>query len=393
MRSNLASQTCELHDLNCPFCPTDSLPRFNFPKRRETLLAVMEQNECTALLVSDPANVAYLTGFAGGDSYLYLDVDGNCTLISDGRYAETIQEDCPDIGLYLRPIPITLPVATGKFLNKSPYASIAIESHSMTHGCFETITKKLKSRTIYSTGGLVEQLRECKDEAEIAAIEKAIAVAQTAFTSVCSKLSRQMTEKDVADELEYTMRKLGASQSSFSTIVGAGARAALPHGVPSSAKIGDSQFVLIDWGANVEGYVSDLTRVLVNQKARPKLTKVYKAVLSAQRAAIAAIAPGVAMEKIDAAARDVLNKAGYAKEFSHSLGHGFGMQVHESIRLAKSQDRPLKEGMVVTVEPGVYLPGWGGIRIEDDCLVTKDGVRVLSNLPTALEDSHIAWID
>jgi Xaa-Pro aminopeptidase len=195
------------------------------------------------------------------------------------------------------------------------------------------------------------------------------------------------TEKEVADELEHQIRLLGGTCGAFPSIVGVGPRAALPHGRPvKNSRIGDFDFVLIDWGARGRLYHSDLTRVLVTGKLSPQLEKVYGVVFSAQQAAIAAIRPGAIMNHVDATARNVIANASYAKEFNHSLGHGIGLAVHELPRLAPDQNRPLVAGMVVTVEPGIYLPGWGGVRIEDDVLVTPDGCEVLTSVPKELEE-------
>ncbi len=373
------------------FNKVDPLKPFDYLARRQQLLKKMRAEDCYSLLVTDEANVRYLTGFTGGDSYLYLDDDGHTTLISDGRYSEQIEHECPDLGLHVRPITVTLAVATAKFLNKQMFAVIGFEPNSLSVANHEKIVTGMRAKTLRSVGGLVEQLREVKDEAEIVAIEHAIEVAEKAFLKVQSNLVSTMTEKDVADDLEYAVRKLGGTETSFDTIVGAGPRAALPHGIPSKQLLYRQPFVLIDWGARVGGYVSDLTRVVSFGKISTKFAKVYQTVLAAQRAAIAKIRPGIAMEEIDAAARKVIERAGYGKRFTHSVGHGFGMEVHESVRLAKNQPRLLEAGMVVTVEPGIYFPGWGGVRIEDDCLVTKEGYRVLSKLPTSLDDNSLVW--
>jgi Xaa-Pro aminopeptidase len=227
----------------------------------------------------------------------------------------------------------------------------------------------------------VESLREKKDASELAAIERAIDIAQRAFVATTALLHPEMTEKNVADSIENHIRQLGGVSSAFKAIVGVGPRAALPHGRPSSKKLAEDSFVLVDWGAKENLYLSDITRVVITGKPSSKLHKVYQTVLDAQQAAIRAIRPGVWMSEIDAIARGVIEQAGFGKRFTHSLGHGFGLQIHETVRLARGQDRPLEADMVVTVEPGIYIPGSVGVRIEDDILVTKDGNRVLTNLP------------
>jgi Xaa-Pro aminopeptidase len=205
-----------------------------------------------------------------------------------------------------------------------------------------------------------------------------------------ASLRGDQTEKEVANELEYQARQFGAKGCSFPSIVAAGPRAALPHARPTEAKIGEHDFVLIDWGADGGLYKSDLTRVLVTGKIPPKLERIYRVVLTAQEQAIAAIRPGATAHDVDRVARDIIGKAGFKSNFGHGLGHGIGLDIHEAPRLGANQHLTLEPGMVVTVEPGVYLPGWGGVRIEDDVLVTKDGYEVLTGVSKRWEDAVVA---
>ncbi len=259
----------------------------------------------------------------------------------------------------------------------------------MTKAGFDDLLEGVPKTNFVANRGMVESLRERKDRDELAAIQRAIQYAESAFLEVRSKLTGDMTEKQVADDLEFAMRRAGAASSAFRTIVGVGPRAALPHGIPSSRKIRENPFVLIDWGAREGLYVSDLTRVLATSTLPSKFERIYHVVLAAQQAAIRAIRPGALMSEIDAVARSTIEQAGFGRRFTHGLGHGFGLQVHESIRLSKGQDRPLASGMVVTVEPGIYIPGYGGVRIEDDCLVTGSGCRVLTTLPRELDANRV----
>jgi Xaa-Pro aminopeptidase len=194
----------------------------------------------------------------------------------------------------------------------------------------------------------------------------------------------------VAAEIEYQARRFGAKALSFPAIVAVGPRAALPHATPTAAQLKSNDFVLIDWGANSGLYMSDLTRVIVTGKISPKLRKVYGVVLTAQLAAIDAIRPGVTCEEVDRVARKIISKAGFGRAFGHGLGHGTGLEIHEAPRLAAGQKTKLRPGMIVTVEPGIYLPGWGGVRIEDDILVTRTGHEVLSDVPKQLDDCVLA---
>jgi Xaa-Pro aminopeptidase len=240
------------------------------------------------------------------------------------------------------------------------------------------------------TSGWVEELRIIKDKEEIDRTRRACEQARRAFEVVRAKLTPEMTELQIAAELEYQARQFGAKGLSFEPIVAVGPRAALPHARPTSRRIGESDFTLIDWGANEGLYMSDLTRMVPTAKISPKLRKLYGVVLKSQLAGIEAIRPGVTCEEVDRAARSVIEKAGYGKQFGHGLGHGVGVEIHEAPRLAQGQTRELKPGMIITVEPGIYFPGWGGIRIEDDILVTRTGHEVLTSVPKDLDECLVA---
>lgn len=360
----------------------------DFEGRRGRLWKLMAKASASSMLITDGSNVTYLTGFSGDSSYLWLH-DGKVLLISDARYEEQIGEECPGLDVFIRKSTITLPKATIKIVKASKASNVLIEAGSMTKGGFDDLVEGVPKSNFTANRGMVESLRERKDRDELAAIQRAIGFAESAFLEVRSKLAADMTEKRVADDLEYAMRRAGASSGAFKTIVGVGPRAALPHGIPSSRKLRENPFVLIDWGAREGLYCSDLTRVLVTGTLPSKIERIYHVVLAAQQAAIRAIRPGALMSEIDAVARSTIAQAGFGKRFTHGLGHGFGLQVHESIRLAKGQDRPLASGMVVTIEPGVYIPGYGGVRIEDDCLVTASGCRVLTTLPRELDANRV----
>jgi Xaa-Pro aminopeptidase len=262
---------------------------------------------------------------------------------------------------------------------------VGVEADSITLSTGQQLRDRLPNVEWVATRGLVENLREIKDREEVAEIRFAIELAERAFAVVRAGLQGEQTEHQIAAALENQIRLFGGQGCSFTPIVAVGDRAALAHYRPGVLRVNENPLLLIDWGAKGRLYVSDLTRVLCVGKPTSKLKKVYDVVLRAQQAAIAAIRPGVAPEQVDAAARTVIANAGYGTRFGHSLGHGIGLQVHERPRLAMKERRPLKPGMVVTVEPGIYLPGWGGVRIEDDVLVTRDGHEVLSGLPKEFE--------
>ncbi|MDZ4849801.1 MAG: Xaa-Pro peptidase family protein [Pirellulaceae bacterium] len=360
----------------------------NYEGRLDRLRKLMRKESSRSLLITCPSNVTYLTGFSGDSSFLWIDNEA-VRLISDARYEEQISEECPGLDVHIRQSTVPILAATAKVIHSSKPPQILIEGSSISKSDFDRLSEAIPKIPIWVSNGLVESLRECKDQYELRAIQRAIDIAEKGFLAVRQRMRGEMTEKQVADDLDYAIRCAGGIGTSFNTIVGVGPRAALPHGIPSQRKLAESPFVLIDWGAKEGLYVSDLTRVIATGTLPAKFLRIYHVVLAAQEAAIAAIRPDALMSEIDAAARSTIERAGFGKRFTHGLGHGFGLQVHESVRLARGQDRKLKSGMVVTVEPGIYIPGWGGVRIEDDCLVTSKGCKVLSTLPRDLDANTI----
>ncbi len=356
-----------------------------FESRRAKLRRAMTRVGAGALLVTDFTNVTYLTGFTGDDSYLLLRSDGE-TLLSDGRYSTQLAEECPGLDVEIRGPEMGMLEATARLVRGAGVRSLAIEADSMTAGFRDKLAGGIPRTGIVSTSGMVAALRLLKDRGEVARIRRAIACAEKAFLSVFATLSPDKTEKEVADDLDYAMRRFGAQCASFPPIVAVGPRSALPHAPATGQMIGERGFMLIDWGARVDLYVSDLTRMVIRGKLSAKLRRVYSVVLEAQSKAIAAIRPGTTAKEVDAVARGIITDAGLGRRFTHGLGHGIGLNVHESPRLSALSDTVLQPGMVVTVEPGVYLPGWGGVRIEDDVLVTRRGCEVLTSAAKRLNE-------
>lgn len=338
-----------------------------------------------ALLVSSFVNVTYLTGFTGDDSYLLVTRDGQ-VLLSDFRYVQQLQEECPWLDVESRTPGTTLVDVLGDVVTKAKLSKIGVEANSLSLHTHQQIVEKCKAATFPATDGLVERLREIKDEGEIAEIREAIRLAERAFAVLRASLRPEQSEREIAAQLEHQIRMFGGTGCSFTPIIAVGDRAALPHYRPGQRRVAEHPLLLVDWGACGRLYRSDLTRVLVTGNIPPKLEAVYGVVLKAQLAGIAAIRPGAVLEEVDAAARRTIAAAGFGERFGHSLGHGIGMQVHEAPRLAVNQKKTLQPGMVVTVEPGIYIPEWGGVRIEDDVLVTPDGCEVLSHVPKDFSD-------
>jgi Xaa-Pro aminopeptidase len=356
-----------------------------FETRRANLRKLVRKEGAEALLVTSFTNVTYLTGFTGDDSYLLVGPK-DTILISDPRYTTQLEEECPDVTHHIRPPGRSMLDSVADAVAAAKVSKLAVEADSMSVALFGQISGKLSRASLLQAAGLVEALRVIKDKQEIEEICLAARYAEKAFAILRATLRPERTEKEVAAELEYQLRLLGAAGCSFPPIIAVGARAALPHARPTEQKIGAADFVLVDWGATARQYKSDLTRVLVTGKISPKLQRVYNVVLDAQEQAIAAVRPGMTGREVDAVARGVIKDAGFGKQFGHGLGHGLGLDIHEAPRLAAAAEQVLQPGMVVTVEPGIYLPGWGGVRIEDDILVTKDGCEVLTNVPKKLEE-------
>jgi Xaa-Pro aminopeptidase len=357
----------------------------DFASRRKNLRKLIRAAEADALLVTNFKNVTYLTGFKGDDSYLLVTAGGE-TLVTDRRYTQQLEEECPKLPLEVRPPGDTmLPAITG-VVARAKIKRLGIEGKSATVSIHQSLAGALPKHELVVTEGLVEQLRMIKDKDEIEATRVACRQARRAFEAVRALLSPEMSELDIAAELEYRARGFGAKSLAFPPLVGVGWRGALPHVAPTSRRLKEADFVLIDWGANSGLYLSDLTRILVTGKISPKLRKIYGVVLKAQLAAIDAIRPGAVCEEVDAVARTIIARAGYGNAFGHGLGHGTGLDIHESPRFAAGQKTKLEPGMIVTVEPGIYLPDWGGVRIEDDILVTRTGHEVLTDVPKDLDD-------
>jgi Xaa-Pro aminopeptidase len=364
---------------------TEKLIEHDFERRRGRLRRQLKQHGLDAMLITNVVNVTYLTGFTGDSSYLVLDRDGEC-LLSDSRYDVQIADECPDLDVVSRRAPTPMSHILNKAVRARKVNALGVETDTLTVATYDDISVALTGVELVSTSDLVANLRQIKDRSEVQAIRASIRLAEKAFAVIRASLRPDQTEREIAFALEHQIRLLGGDGCSFEPIVAAGHRAALPHAHPQDRVIGGDDFLLIDWGALRQGYMSDLTRVLVTGRISPKLERIYGVVLNAQRRAIESIRPGISTGEVDFAARSVIQDAGFGPKFGHGLGHGFGLEIHESPRMAPDQPQVLKVGMVITVEPGIYIPNWGGVRIEDDVLVTKDGHEVLSNVAKELDE-------
>jgi Xaa-Pro aminopeptidase len=353
--------------------------------RRDKVRKALRKLGVEALLVTDFTNVTYLTGFTGDDSYLLVRDDGD-VILSDPRYTTQLGEESPGIELCIRKPGVSVLQATVRVLRTANISRLGIEADSMTVGLEDKISDKLPHIAIVPITGLVEKYRQIKDKDEIELTRLAVWQAEKAFGVIRASLRAEMTEKQIAADLEYQFRLFGAKGPAFPSIIAIGPRSALPHAVPGNIRVEESDFILVDWGASEGLYRSDLTRMIVTGRIPPKFAGIYEIILEAQTKAIEAIRPGVVCQDVDAVARRIIAKSGYGRRFGHGLGHSMGLLIHESPRFAVKNQTVLKPGMIMTVEPGIYIPGWGGIRIEDDILVTRNGHEVLTHLPKQLEE-------
>jgi Xaa-Pro aminopeptidase len=359
----------------------------SFVERRRKLLSGIRSIGADAMLVTNPVEVSYLTGFTGEDSFLVVGRAGTC-LVTDGRFTEQAGKECGP-GIECRIRKGSIEDATAEVIRGvGDVKKVAFDPRHVTVRLKTDLSARLRGVKFVEGDSLVCKLRQIKDEFELSAMHRAIRVAQQAFKELCGLGAKGWigrTEQDLAAELEYRMRKAGADGLAFPTILAAGAHGSVPHYCPASTRVKADQAVLVDWGARVGGYCSDLTRVVFTGTIPPKIREIYEIVRRAQAAGIAAMKPGVACKAVDAAARAVIEQAGYGDCFGHGLGHGLGRLVHENPRLSKISPDRLGAGMVITVEPGIYLPGVGGVRIEDDILVTATSSRRLTSLPRDLD--------
>ena len=350
-----------------------------FEARRLGVAEGLASRKIDALLVSLSPNLRYLSGFTGSNGALLVMADG-AMLFTDPRY--TIQSKL-ESSCGIRIGKGALMRAVVAEIRRRGLRRIGYEPARMSCEAFEALKEKLPMRaSLVPVKGWIEEIRMVKSPEELARIRRSVETNSRAFESTVARLKNGVTESDLAAELEYRMRRLGAEKPSFETIVAGGERSALPHAQPTNARL--SGLVVVDMGAFQEGYASDMTRMLFMGTPGTKVKQMYRAVLEAQLAAIDAVREGARTAAVDAAARKVLQGYGLAHAFTHSTGHGLGLEIHEPPRLGKRDKLRLKAGMAITIEPGAYVEGFGGIRIEDTVVVTKNGCEVLTPTPKKL---------
>jgi Xaa-Pro aminopeptidase len=348
-------------------------------KRVEGLKKYLKDKELDSAIVYKPENRRYLCGFTGTSGYVIITEDREL-FVTDFRYVQQASDQCKGFDIIEHNNERTL----YDILNELGLKKLGFEDEYVTVSQYNEFMEKLNNIELNPLKDTLNKLRIVKDEDEIKQIKKAAEIADKAFEYICSILRPGITEWEVSLELEGFMKKKGASGTSFESIVASGKRSSLPHGVASKKKIEDGDFVTLDFGCIYNGYCSDMTRTVVIGKATDKQKEIYNTVLEAQEEALKHIKPGIKGCDVDKLARDIIEKKGYGKYFGHGLGHGVGLEVHEGPRLSPLGKDTLKANMVVTDEPGIYLPNFGGVRIEDLIVVTEDGCETLSKSPKHL---------
>ncbi|MBV9265662.1 MAG: aminopeptidase P family protein [Acidobacteriaceae bacterium] len=350
-----------------------------YSERRNKLLVALHQARAQAFLITGLPSVRYLSGFTGSDGYVLLTTERSI-LITDPRYEiQAAQES--DCEVRIVKGPLLKEVAT--WVRRFRLTALAVEQNRIGFDEYTELRAALPKVRLKPISGAVEHLRMIKSAAEVATIKASVQLNSAALEQALKSFKPSLSEVDFAAEIEYRMRRLGADGPAFETIVASGARTALPHAHPTDRPIQPDQLLLVDMGARVAGYCSDMTRTHAVGKLNPKVRRMYRAVLESQLAAIDSVKPGATCTAVDRAARDVLRGYGWDRLFIHSTGHGLGLEIHEGPRVGRKDRTKLEAGMVITIEPGVYLENVGGIRIEDTVAVTKSGGEVLT--PTGKE--------
>jgi Xaa-Pro aminopeptidase len=340
-------------------------------KRISAVRTRLKKERIDCLIVTKPANVTYTTGFSGDDSWVVI-TNRTIYLLTDSRYTEQAGDECRGCKIIERKGPMSQ--AAAKIVKQFNPKTAAVEN-STTLAAFEALKKNIR-RGLKTAANTIESVRRCKDEGEIATIRKAGKIAAKALASAMKEVKAGITENELAGEIDFQIRKLGAVNS-FDTIVAFGPNASRPHHRPGKSRLKKNDTILIDFGARYNGYCCDLTRCFVVGRPNSFYKEVHGVVRQAQLAAIKMIKAGVEIKKVDAAARDVIKKHNLPV-YGHGTGHGLGLEVHEEPVVSDSSKGKLQAGAVITIEPGVYIPGKLGIRIEDDILVTETGCKILT---------------
>ncbi|HEX9015437.1 MAG TPA: aminopeptidase P family protein [Chloroflexota bacterium] len=357
------------------------------------LRELMSRVGADAFLISQPESRRYLSGFTGHDhppmdsaGYLFI-TQADAILLTDSRTTEQAEREAPYYEV--RRIDSRLAAALAQFVPAMGLSRIAFEGNHLPYRFHEEVKGAIGDGTLMPTYDLVDRIRAVKGPAELEAIREAVAMADATFAHLLTMVTPGITEKELAWEVETFLRKSGSEGMAFDPIVASGPNASMPHHVPGDRPLQTGEPIIIDWGAKVRGYCSDITRTIVLGEPTEKLKEVYDVVLQAQLKAEARIKAGIAGSKADGIARKVIESAGYGEAFGHGLGHGVGLAIHESPRLGRASQDVLEDGMVFSIEPGIYLPGWGGVRIEDLATLRGGKLIVLTRSPKQFEAMEV----
>jgi len=344
-------------------------------QRLQRLRRRLAEEQLDAILISQAENRRYLSGFTGSAGFLLISPQ-SAILATDSRYTEQAANQAPDF--HIHRVEGEMQRWLAELIGSVEAKRVGFESNGLTFQTYLQVVAAAGEKELVPTDGLVESLRAVKDEAELESIMRAVEMSDAAFDEVEPTIRPGVTEREVAWALERTMREKGSESMPFHIIVASGPNAALAHHAPSERPIGEGEPVVIDMGARVGGYSSDLTRTVYLRKGDAVFDRIYHLVLQAQLAAADGIAAGMSGEQADALARTVIQEGGHGEDFGHGLGHGVGLAPHEQPRLGKGSQDTLTDGMVFTIEPGIYITGWGGVRIEDTAVMEGGKARVLS---------------
>ncbi len=343
-------------------------------QRIETLRRRLTSHRLDAFLVASIHNVRYLTGFTGSNGYCVV-TDGKVFFLTDPRYEEQAPREVKSARILVGRGSLFDLMAKKSIL---PKGRVGIESEHLTVAALSNLRRMFRKTSFVPTVRLVEDIAAVKDETELAAIRKAVEITDAVFSLVVKLVAPGIRESEIAAEITYQQRMHGAEADAFEPIVASGAQSAFPHARATEKRIEKRDCVVLDFGCRVDGYHSDLTRTIFVGSASRRLREIYRVVADAQTVALQAARPGLSGRRLDAIARRVIRQAGFGRYFKHSLGHGIGLQVHENPRISQLSTDTLRCGMVATVEPGVYVPAVGGVRIEDVIVFNEDHCQVLS---------------
>ncbi|MDI6784601.1 MAG: Xaa-Pro peptidase family protein, partial [bacterium] len=348
-------------------------------KLRQSLL----KRKLLGMVITNPVNRNYLSGFTGTEAVLVIGLN-RAYFITDFRYTEQAKKEGAGFTIVEKKPAETALETCARIIQQHKWLKVGFEAEHLSYAQHHKLKKYLKHVKLVPTEKLVESLREIKDKSEISLIKKATDIAEKAFAKCLRAIRIEKTEKEIADLFECEAKRLGADKIGFEIIIASGTRGSLPHGVASYKKLKKGEFITIDFGIIYQGYCSDCTRTFILGQPTDKQKKIYNLVLQAQQTAVASVRAGTLGKELDKIARSIIEKAGYGKYFGHGLGHGLGREVHESPRISSQSKMKLSPGMVITIEPGIYIPNWGGVRIEDLVLVTDNGYKLFTSFPKEL---------